>query len=186
MVNKKGFTLIELIIVIAIIAILATTVILVLNPVNIMAEARDSQRVADLGQLKTALELYLATVNPASLGDSAKCYVHVATGVAPNCGGRHSGATTGSADRSVNGDGWLPVKLEAASAGSPLSALPVDPTNDATHFYSYATDGSSTFELNAEMESERYANGGDDDKENTDGGSLADVYELGNDPGLDL
>jgi prepilin-type N-terminal cleavage/methylation domain-containing protein len=41
----KGFTLIELLIVIAILAILATAVVLVLNPAQILAQARDAQRI---------------------------------------------------------------------------------------------------------------------------------------------
>jgi len=181
----KGFTLIELIIVIAIIAILATTVILVLNPVNILAEARDSQRIADLGQLNSALGLYLATVGTPALGTAGNCNVHIA-GLAVNCAGRHVGATTVATGRNVDGTGWIPVNLTLTSGGAPLSALPVDPSNTTTYFYSYATNGTSTYELNANMESGRYANGGDGDVESTDGGSLADVYELGNDPGLDL
>lgn len=185
MAMEKGFTLIELIIVIAIIAILATTVILVLNPVNILAEARDSQRIADMGQLNSALGLYLATASTVALGDNTKCYVHIA-GLAANCGGRHVGATVVSTARDVTGTGWIPVNLGAASGGAPLSVLPVDPTNSITYYYSYATNGTSTYELNANMESARYAQSGAGDVESTDGGSLASVYELGNDPGLDL
>ena len=62
--RNKGFTLIELIIVIALIALLATTVILVINPVNIFTEARDSQRIADVGQMNSAMSLYTATAEP--------------------------------------------------------------------------------------------------------------------------
>ena len=58
---KKGFTLIELLIVIAILAILATTVVLVLNPAQILAQARDAQRISDLSSIKSAIALYLAT-----------------------------------------------------------------------------------------------------------------------------
>ena len=43
--TRTGFTLIELIIVIAIIAILATTVILVLNPAVILAEAQKQSQI---------------------------------------------------------------------------------------------------------------------------------------------
>ena len=53
----KGFTLIELLIVIAILAILATTVVLVLNPAQILAETRDGQRLNDMGTLQSAISL---------------------------------------------------------------------------------------------------------------------------------
>ncbi len=59
--SVKGFTLIELLIVIAILAILATAVVLVLNPAQILAQARDSQRISDLSSVKSAIALYLAT-----------------------------------------------------------------------------------------------------------------------------
>jgi type II secretion system protein G len=54
--NKRGFTIIELIVVIAIIAVLAGIVI---SSVNIYtAKARDAKRMADLRQISKALELY--------------------------------------------------------------------------------------------------------------------------------
>lgn len=185
--TKTGFTLIELIIVIAVIAILATTVILVINPVTILQEARDSQRIADVSQMNSALGLYLATVSSPNLGDSAKCYVHNSGAVlAVNCGGRHAGATTSTVSRAVDGTGWMPVNLTAISGGSPLAVWPVDPTNNATLFYSYAVGTGFTYELNADMESARYGQGGSDDNESTDGGNKDNLYEVGTDPGLDL
>lgn len=63
--NKKGFTLLELLIVIGIIAILSVVVILVLNPAETLKKSRDTQRMSDLATLKTALGLYLTVVpNP--------------------------------------------------------------------------------------------------------------------------
>lgn len=199
MVNKKGFTLLELIIVIAVIAILATTVILVLNPVNILQEARDSQRIADLGQMSSALGLYLATVQSPSLGDPNKCYVYTGgggytapetsngTGCDQTNNNRHgTKLATVSSSRAVDGNGWIPVNLTAISGGSPLSNWPIDPKHGVDYYYSYATDGSQTYELNADMESAAYSQNGDKDVESTDGGNANDIYEVGNDPGLDL
>lgn len=54
---KKGFTLIELIIVIAIIAIMAVVVFIALP--EFLAKARDAQRLADANQIQTALSRYL-------------------------------------------------------------------------------------------------------------------------------
>lgn len=53
--NSKGFTLIELLVVIAIIGILSSVVLASLNSAR--KKSRDARRVADIGQIKTALEL---------------------------------------------------------------------------------------------------------------------------------
>ncbi len=57
----NAFTLIELLVVIAIIAIIATLSVLALQSAR--ERARDSKRIADIKQLKTALELYYNDAN---------------------------------------------------------------------------------------------------------------------------
>src|SRR3989344_7342592 len=59
--TKKGFTLIELLVVIAIIGVLAAVVLVAINPAERLAQARDSGRKSDVGQIATALEAYFPT-----------------------------------------------------------------------------------------------------------------------------
>ncbi len=56
MFTKKGFTLIEILIVVAIIGILASVVVVGLGPAQ--KKGRDSRRVSDLRSVQNALELY--------------------------------------------------------------------------------------------------------------------------------
>jgi prepilin-type N-terminal cleavage/methylation domain-containing protein len=56
MTNRKGFTLIEILVVIAIIAILASIVLVGLGPSE--AAARDARRLSDLHDIQNSLELY--------------------------------------------------------------------------------------------------------------------------------
>ena len=54
--SSKGFTLVELLVVIAIISILATLLLLQLGVAR--AKARDAKRIADVNQIRSALELF--------------------------------------------------------------------------------------------------------------------------------
>jgi type IV pilus assembly protein PilA len=58
LVGKKGFTLIELIVVIGILGLLATTAMALLNPIAQFQKANDAKRKADLSQIQKALESY--------------------------------------------------------------------------------------------------------------------------------
>jgi len=55
---NAGFTLIELIIVIAVLSILSVAVLTTLNPITQFQKADDARRKSDLGQIQKALESY--------------------------------------------------------------------------------------------------------------------------------
>jgi prepilin-type N-terminal cleavage/methylation domain-containing protein len=57
---SAGFTLVEILVVIAIIGVIAAGFITILNPANHLKGSRDSKRKSDLRQIQTGLELYRA------------------------------------------------------------------------------------------------------------------------------
>ncbi len=184
---KKGFTLLELLIVIGILAILATVVALVLNPAELLRQARDSQRLSDLRTINSAIGLWVAsasstTMTPAPTGGN--CTAGTGTGYGPI-----SNTCTVNASTTINNTGWVNINFSDIPGGSPLSRIPLDPVNSAAYYYQYNNASTTlTFELNANMESEKYKAGGAADVEtNTkDGGNNASVYEIGTDPDLNL
>ena len=188
--SKKGFTLLELLVVIGVLAILATATLLVLNPIEIMRQSRDAARVSDLATLKSAISVYITGVSSTDLDGGTTscttlCYVNAAS-VTSNCAGRHgTKTTTEDSDRTVDALGWVPIDFTDIPGGSPVSVLPIDPTNTATYFYSYACDDTNkTFELNTVFESVKYLT--TDDYDGKDGGNSATTYEVGTEPGLDI
>lgn len=66
--GEKGFTLIELLVVIAIIGMLSSVVLASLNTAR--ERSRDARRLADIQQLKTALELIYDDLSPAEYPDA--------------------------------------------------------------------------------------------------------------------
>lgn len=193
--QSKGFTLIELLIVIGILAILATVTLLVLNPAQMFAQARDSQRISDLNTVKAAVALYLATVDTPYLdgASGANCttgsYLWGTIGSTTPFTGAHNVFKGASATTTVGITGWVPVALGSIPGGSPISNIPFDPTSFSVttnsntntiyaYFYTCSTTG-MVFELAANMESDRYATSGTNDKESTDGGDKTWLYETG-------
>ena len=185
---KKGFTLLELLIVIGILAILSTTMLLVINPAEMLRKARDSQRISDLNNLKSAISLYLTDVANPSFGSST--YVYISNGITPSpttvatsCGPSGITNVSTTTSQAINGSGWIPISFASISGGSPISAEPVDPNPSANspsyRFYLYIPSTSTnTFELMANMESVYYSTG-TTSVEASDGGSMPNVYEIG-------
>lgn len=201
--NSKGFTLLELLIVIAIIAILSVVLILVLNPSEMLKKSRDVQRISDLGTLKTALGLYMTSTSTPQLDGisgtkNAKCYggggtvtLYLSAAGVTGTTNLPSGFTAwnSSESASVDGTGWVPVNLGSISGGSPISNLPLDPVNSVATLsaptstdlmYRYACKSSPlSFELNAKLESQAYTV--DDNKLTKDGGNNSNLFEVGTD-----
>ncbi len=151
--NQKGFTLIELLIVIAIIAILSVVVILSLNPVELLRQARDSNRISDMATLRSAISLYLVDVSSTAIGTSTVCYISLATTTFATISSTNATwsapttaqctnwmvtaasvvATSSRGITSMPGSGaltgWLPINFSAISSGSPIGQEPIDSIN---------------------------------------------------------
>ena len=179
--TKKGFTLIELLIVIGILAILVAAVVVVLNPAQLLAQARDGQRMSDMDSIRSAINLDLATVSGATLTATTTVTASTTGALQP------SGWTAViNASTAVNGTGWVNVDLTQISGGSPLSRLPIDPTNSGAYYYGFKTNSAtSTYKIIARLESTKYQT-----KMTSDGGTLNTCsnyteatcfYEIGSD-----
>ncbi len=156
--GTSGFTLVELLVVVAIIAVLAGVVIVAINPAALLQKSRDATRLQDLENVHKALSLALAD------GEIAL----TATGTCASCDSL-------SGTQAVDGTGWVKFSIPTGKTGLAkyIPALPADPTNSGTNVYTY---GGTTagYELNTVLESVDNAA-----KMSTDGGNAAGVWEIG-------
>jgi len=190
--SNKSFTLIELLIVIAILALLMSIVIIAINPSEMLKKSRDTKRISSLKALNNALGIFQATKPTSFMGTSTIVYVSIpdSSSTCTNLslptlpsGYTYQCSTTANY-RKTDGTGWIPVNFDSLDIGSPISSLPIDPNNTTSTnlFFTYSTGGS--WELNAILESSDNKLSGDNDKTSLDGGDSYSTYEIGTDLSL--
>lgn len=125
--HRKGFTLIEILIVVAIIGILASVALVGLAPAQ--RRGRDARRLSDIKQAQTALELYYS-----------KCgYYPGQVQAGTTCTGRVGGPSD-----------WAALETVITQSNLGIRDLPNDPTGGAS--YQYASSDGSSYTLAAILE----------------------------------
>lgn len=137
--NSKGFTLIEILVVIGIIAILATIVLIAINPARQFRQARDTQRNSNVNTILNAIGQRMADNKGIFTGSG--CTTVLPTTVA----GLNMGSGVGLYD------------MEACVVTTYMSAMPFDPNGGSLADTKYnvkqdATTGRITVSAQAEID----------------------------------
>lgn len=155
---KKGFTIVELLIVIVVIAILATISIVAYN--GVQSRARDSERITKVKAIGRAIEMYY-------VDNGYYPMIQHGSGNESSCGSQTE--NWGHCDR---------LKL-LSDALAPYITIEPESMSRATqgdYYYNYASqvnDGWQSYGMMVQLEGDGGAN---------DGGFYANRYEVGNNP----
>lgn len=114
--SQKGFTLVEILIVVALIAILAVIALITINPAEAQKRSRDAQRLKEIGVIQGVVEQYIT--------DNIQSVTTIS-------------AVSSSGSKACGTAGWLGIDL-----CNYANTMPVDPVNRAGEYA--RTDGTTT------------------------------------------
>ncbi len=177
--QKKSFTLVELMIVIAILAILSAIVIFALNPARLFDNFRDSRRVTDISSINKAI-VFMESWNQSGItyGTSTNVYISLPDS-SSTCStyslptlptGYNYYCSSPTTYKNTDGTGWIPINFTVVGSNRYLSSLPIDPVNNNSFFYTYYSGGS--YELTAILSNPNKNSINDE-------GSLTSTFEIG-------
>jgi prepilin-type N-terminal cleavage/methylation domain-containing protein len=187
--TQFGFTLLELLLVIGILGILGGVSLLILNPTELLAATRDSERLSDMRILSQLFASYTTQVselygNPEDIylslpDDHLDCSSYDLPDL-PFGYSYHCVSETNL--KKVDGAGWIPVNFNSIPGGSPMASLPIDPTNNSSYYYSFVEGGS--YSLISFLESQKQIQSKPTDYPNATNRQNDFTYVIGTD--LDL
>lgn len=152
--NAKGFTLVELIIVIAIIAVLAAAVLVGIDPAKRLHEANNARRRTDIANILDAVVKYQAentgnlptAINTANLPVGVGAVIGTdADGGAP-CTADKAAVIAARCSLANLPNGYIaPTKcIDLSASGLPIATIPQDPTSgSAANTFYYMTKPSA-------------------------------------------
>jgi prepilin-type N-terminal cleavage/methylation domain-containing protein len=185
--SGAGFTLLELLVVMALLSVVSTVTVLVVNPAELLRQARDAERLDNFASIEKSIGLIQANNPSAPLGANNTVYVSLPSDQAdcsdlglpdlPQVPVMWSYACASSDNyRKTDGNGWLPINFENLSGTSLFATLPVDPVNVVPEGLYYTYVHQNPFKLTAVLESGKYK-----PLMVTDGGPDLSLYEVGSD-----
>lgn len=173
--TKGGFTLVELLIVIGILVILTAAVIVILNPAELLRQARDSKRMQDLASVQQTINM-LIMEDPGILDgiSTTTIYTSLPDTDCPDDTPFFDYFCVSQANlQKTDGNGWIPISFGSQTGNIPV--LPIDPVNSSSSalYYSIVL-GDGRFELNTVLDSQKYQS-----FSQNDGGNSTTTYERG-------
>ncbi|MDP2855966.1 MAG: LamG-like jellyroll fold domain-containing protein [bacterium] len=183
--KQQGFSLMELLVSLAVIGVLTAITVVVINPAEFLKKDRDGQRIADLNSIYLALQMAHSSELSLGVCDGTKIYASLPSTSTLSNDNLPSGVSWVQASQGAvmrtDGTGWIPINFNSLGSLSLLSYLPLDPKNSFGDnlFYTYSCDSSGTYTLTAWFESKYYNLNGSDPQSKNDGGPDPYLYEIG-------
>lgn len=125
--KEAGFTLIELILVVAILAIILVAIVLILDPSRRVSEARNTERQSDLRNIGEAIKTFQVDNEgplPTGIDNTLRVLGTNGAGCDQTCGGEATAASC----LNISGD----------IAGSYIASIPTDPLSGSVGETDYA------------------------------------------------